>query len=53
MWAVCVNQENLVLLQSDRMSVNNLRTATGIDIVDFNVSMDVLRNCAETGVSLN
>ena len=50
---VCVDQENLVLLQSDRMSVNNLWAAPGIDIVDFNVGMDMLRNCAETGILLD
>ena len=52
-WTVCVDQENLVLLQRDRVSVNNLWTATGINIVDFNVGMDMFRNCVETGILLD
>ena len=53
MRAVCVNQENLVLLQSDRVSVNNLRAASGIDIVNLNVGMDMFWNCTEAGILLN
>lgn len=49
-WTIGINQENLVFLQSDGSSINNLRTAAGINIIDFNVGMDMFRNSTESGI---
>ena len=53
MRAVGINQKYLIFFQKDRFSVYVLRTGTGINIIDFDMGMDMLRNRIESGISFD